>query len=251
MKYVPKTASLAEAIYRDIDKNEYLNEIYEALLYNYSIDLFGLDRPQKQVQIKDALRFADLLSKSTYAPTADRDHQWGQEIATLLHLVYSQDEAVKYYLGSVLSAVGNYRGLKAPAVGGYKSADVLDGIFYEFDKESHLIPGQVGEYFFHDQKSVYDRLGDPYFSYSGPTSIGKSFVVQTYIKEQIEKGSTGNYAILVPTKALINEVRSNMFAGRADRQKLQGRQCDRRNIPSAGSPFHFHNDPGTYASPSD
>ena len=70
MKYVPKTASLAEAIYRDIDKNEYLNEIYEALLYNYSIDLFGLDRPQKQVQIKDALRFADLLSKSTYAPTA-------------------------------------------------------------------------------------------------------------------------------------------------------------------------------------
>lgn len=216
MKYVPKTASLAEAIYRDIDKNEYLNEIYEALLYNYSIDLFRLDRPQKQVQIKDALRFADLLSKSTYAPTADRDHQWGQEIATLLHLVYPQDEAVKYYLGSVLSAVGNYRGLKAPAVGGYRSADVLDGIFYEFDKESHLIPGRVGEYFFHDQKSVYDRLGDPYFSYSGPTSMGKSFVVQTYIKEQIEKGSTDNFAILVPTKALINEVRSNMFDGLKD-----------------------------------
>jgi len=216
MKYVPKTASLAEAIYRDIDKNEYLNEIYEELLYNYSIDLFGLDRPQQQVQIKDALRFADLLSKSTYAPTADRDHQWGQEIATLLHLVYPQDEAVTYYLGSVLSAVGNYRGLKAPAVGGYKRADVLDGIFYEFDKESHLIPGRVGEYFFHDQKSVYDRLGDPYFSYSGPTSMGKSFVVQTYIKEQIEKGSTGNYAILVPTKALINEVRSNMFDGLQD-----------------------------------
>ena len=51
MKYTPKTASLAEAIYRDIDKNEYLNEIYKALLYNYSIDLFGLDRPQKQVHI--------------------------------------------------------------------------------------------------------------------------------------------------------------------------------------------------------
>lgn len=30
-------------------------------------------------------------------------------------------------------------------------------------------------------ESVYDRLGDPYFSYSGPTSMGKSFVVQTYI----------------------------------------------------------------------
>ena len=213
MKYAPKTASLAESIFRDIDKNSYLNEIYESLLYNYSIILFGLDRPQKQIQIKDALRFADLLSKSTYAPTMDRDHQWGQEIATLLRLVYSQDETVKYYLGSVLSAIGNYRGLKAPAVDGYKSADVLDGIFYEFDKENHLIPGRTSEYFFHDQKRVYDRLGDSYFSYSGPTSMGKSFVVQTYIKDQIEKGSTVNFAILVPTKALINEVRSNMFDG--------------------------------------
>lgn len=216
MKYTPKKAALDEAIYRDIDKDPYLNEIYESLLYNYSLDLFGLDRPQKQIQIKDALRFADLLSKSTYAPTADRDHQWGQEIATLLHLVYPQDESVRYYLGSVLSAVGNYRGLKAPAVEGYKSADVLDGIFYEFDKESHLIPGRTGEYFFHDQKTVYDRLGDSCFSYSGPTSMGKSFVVQTYIKEQIEKGSTDNFAILVPTKALINEVRSNMFDGLKD-----------------------------------
>jgi len=213
MKYVPKNASLAEVIYRDIDKNDYLNEIYEALLYNYSIDLFGLDRAQKQVQIKDALRFADLLSKSTYQPTAERDHQWGQEIATLLHLVYPQDETVKYYLGSVLSAVGNYRGLKTPTIDGYKSADIMDGIFYEFDKEIHTIPGRNDEFFFHNQKMVYDRLGNSYFSYSGPTSMGKSFVVQTYIRRKIEKGSTDNFAIIVPTKALINEVRCNMFKG--------------------------------------
>ena len=50
MRYAPKTATLAESIYRDIDKNEYLNEIYESLLYNYSIELFSLDRPQKQIR---------------------------------------------------------------------------------------------------------------------------------------------------------------------------------------------------------
>ena len=38
-KYAPKQVSLAEAIYRDIDQNEYLNELYEDLLYNYSIEL--------------------------------------------------------------------------------------------------------------------------------------------------------------------------------------------------------------------
>ena len=28
MKYIPTTATLDESIYRDIDKNSYLNEIY-------------------------------------------------------------------------------------------------------------------------------------------------------------------------------------------------------------------------------
>lgn len=140
----------------------------------------------------------------------------------LLRLIYPTDESVKYYLGSVLSAVGNYRGLKSSAVEDYRSADVLDGLFYEFDKENHLIPGKENEYFFHDQKNVFDGLSHQFFSYSGPTSMGKSFVVQTYIKQQINTGSTKNFAILVPTKALINEVRSNIF------ESLQN-QLDARN----------------------
>lgn len=41
--------------------------------------------------------------------------------------------------------------------------------------------------------------------------MGKSFVVQTYVQEQVKNGSTENFAILVPTKALINEVRSNLI----------------------------------------
>ena len=83
----PRNATLAEALYRDIDKNDYLNEIYGNLLYNYSIKLFGSDRKLRDVVIKDALRFSDLLSKSSYPPTADRDRLWGQEIAILLRLL--------------------------------------------------------------------------------------------------------------------------------------------------------------------
>ncbi len=230
MKYTPKPVTLAESIYREIDQNDYLNEIYSSLLYNYSIELFGLDRPLKQIQIKDALRFADLLSKSSYKPTEERDHQWGQEIVTLLRLIYPEDEAVKYYLGSVLSAVGNYRGLKSPAAEGYQSADVLDRLFYEFDKDNHRIPGKDDEYFFHDQKNVFDGLSNQYFSYSGPTSMGKSFVVQTYIKQQIKDGSTKNFAILVPTKALINEVRSSLFESL--QEKLN--ECDYRIVSAIG-----------------
>ena len=209
----PRNPTLAEALYYRLRKNEYLNEIYQNLLYNYSIQLLHKDEPLKEIKISDALRFADLLSKSTYTPTAAIDRQWGQEIAILLRLVYPEEKAVQYYLGSVLSAVGNYRGLKSKVLEGYQNEDVLDRIYYEFDKDLHKIPGKEDEYFFHDQKRVFDGLKGKFFSYSGPTSMGKSFVVQTYIRQQIEAEDSPkhNYAILVPTKALINEVRSSLI----------------------------------------
>ena len=211
MIQIPRHATLAEALYRDIDKDAYLQEIYGNLLYNYSIKLFDSGRKPREININDALRFSDLLSKSTYIPTADRDRLWGQEIAILLRLLYPQDETVRYYLGSSLSAVGNFRGLYSKAVGEYISTDLLDQIFYEYDKDEHRIPGKDEEYFFHDQMIVYRGMDKKFFSYSGPTSMGKSFVVQTYVQEQVKNGSTENYAILVPTKALINEVKSNLI----------------------------------------
>lgn len=41
---IPRNQTLAEALYRDIDNNEYLNEIYESLLYNYSIHIFKIQK---------------------------------------------------------------------------------------------------------------------------------------------------------------------------------------------------------------
>lgn len=102
---------------------------------------------------------------------------------------------------------------------GFRCEDILDSIYYEYDKEEHLIPGKEEEYFFNDQMKVYYGMKEKFYSYSGSTSMGKSFVVQTFIQQQIENGSTDNFAILVPTKALINEVRSNMIGALQDKLK--------------------------------
>lgn len=209
--HIPRNQTLAEALYVEIDKNEYLNEIYDSLLYNYSIKIFNSQKQYKEVNIKDALRFADLLAKSSIPEKRDRHRLWGQELVILLSIVYPENSSIKYYLGSILSTVGNYRGLKSAYVEGFQTADVFDGLYFEYDKSTLQIPGHEESYFFHDQKDVYDGLSSKYFSYSGPTSMGKSFVVQTFIKQQIENGSTNNYAILVPTKALINEIRSDII----------------------------------------
>ncbi|MBR5179845.1 MAG: DEAD/DEAH box helicase [Lachnospiraceae bacterium] len=228
---IPRDETLSEALYRDIEKNEYLNEIYDALRTNYSIRLFGYNRPLKEINVKDAVRFADLLAKSTHKENAERHHLWGQEIAILLNLLYPENEIIKYYLGSVLSSLGNYRALQSETINDFKSIDMFDSIYYDFDRDNHQIPGKEKEYFFSDQKIVYDGLGGKCFSYSGPTSMGKSFVVQTYIEECIKHGSEENYAILVPTKALINEVRSSFL------NSLQGEMAkdrDYRVIVSSG-----------------
>ena len=60
---IPRNATLAETIYRDIEKNEYLNQLYADLLYNYSLKLFSLRLKKKEIDINAALRFADMKDK--------------------------------------------------------------------------------------------------------------------------------------------------------------------------------------------
>ena len=69
----PRYASLAEALYYNIENNRYLQEIYDNLFYNYSVKLLGTELPIREVNIQDAMQFADLLAKCTYSPTAKRN----------------------------------------------------------------------------------------------------------------------------------------------------------------------------------
>lgn len=73
------------------------------------------------------------------------------------------------------------------------------------------MPNTENNYFFEDQKSIFDGFSHQYFSYSAPTSLGKSYVIIVFIKQQILKNERRNFAVIVPTKALINEFRTKML----------------------------------------
>ena len=73
------------------------------------------------------------------------------------------------------------------------------------------IPGEKGKFFLLPQKIAYDGFKNISFSYSGPTSIGKTFLMTTFIKQRIDEGHDGNFAIIVPTKALINELKGEVI----------------------------------------
>ena len=198
-------------IFSKIEKDPYLIELYENILHNYSVKLFGLRRESKPIDIEDALQFADLLSKSTHPRESDRHKIFSQEIVALLKFIYPKHPSIEHYLGSVLSNTGNYLGKtqQAPA---YRSKDLLDCFYSEFAEDFMSIPAEPNNKFLHSQKSIYDRLSSDHLSYSGPTSMGKSFIMRMFIKKQVMDDAQLNFALIVPTKALINEVSHKITA---------------------------------------
>lgn len=225
-----REVTLGEEIFSEIEANEYLNELYENILHNYSQRLFRLPNIcDAEVDVDHALRFADLLSKSVGTHNSDKHKIWAQEIVALLHYIYPEDARVTYYMGSVLSNTSNYRGMSM-ITPDFKETTLFDRLYSEFNMDYLTIPADPEYRFFPSQKAVYDNFDRQYFSYSAPTSMGKSFMMRMFIKKQVMDGKKHNYAIIVPTKALINEVSSKII------QDLKGmlQEYDYRVVTSSG-----------------
>ncbi|XVG96384.1 DEAD/DEAH box helicase [Eubacteriales bacterium KG125] len=203
--------SIGDIIYSDISDNEYLKEIHENLLYNYALSLFQIPSEKyKTINISDALRFADILSKSNHRILGDQHKMLSQEVIATLNHIYPYDDKVSFYAGSVLTNTGNFQGLNI-INHNYHSIATLENVYTEFAKDYLTIPALPELKFMKSQRKVYEHLKDNFFSYSGPTSMGKSFIMRMYIKEEVQAGIQKNYAIIVPTKALINEVSSKII----------------------------------------
>lgn len=70
--------NVGDVIFNDIDSNHFLHELYANLLHNYAV-LRLLPEEARQtydVDLEAALRFADLLSKSTHPDNRDIHRVW-------------------------------------------------------------------------------------------------------------------------------------------------------------------------------
>ena len=223
--------NLGDVLYQEIGNNSYLLELYNNILHNYSLKLFGNSKVlPRDVDINHALRFADILSKSVHPKQSEKHKIWAQEIVALLNAIYPENTTIRLYMSSVLMNTGNYRGL-GQQVSTFYGTDFFDQAYSEYIRNSMVVPADPSLYFFKSQKDVYDELSKQFFSYSGPTSMGKSFIMRMFIKKQIQDGQKKNFAILVPTKALINEVSSKII----DDLKDLLAENDYRMVTSAGA----------------
>lgn len=211
MRQVKRT--LGDWIYSDLDQNKYLQKLYNKLIMEYAKLLQGEYYFLNVNEIRHLLRFSDLLSKSSDKMKEDFHKNIAQNIVCIIEKLYPQDVLNKIYLGSVLNNVNNYVGVEGKCEN-YKNADIVEGIREAIIKERHRLPDECGTNMYFDaaQGVAFEKLRtNDYYSFSGPTSMGKTFLVKMFIKSLIIKGNRYNYVILVPSKALINEVRTEII----------------------------------------
>lgn len=205
--------NIGDKLFSTILKNEYLLKLYTKLITIYSNNVL-VQSPLielSEIEKYDLLKFADILSKSTEDSRRAEHNNFAQSIVSMLNSVFPEDEMIKYYMGSVLSNVNNYYGL-SKNLKDYINLDFVENLKESIIKETYSIPNCDSMYFINAQKSAYKRMKEnDYYSFSAPTSMGKTFLIRTLIKEIILKDEKVNFAIVVPSKALISEIATSII----------------------------------------
>lgn len=187
----------------------YLNELTRKLELKYAHNFLYQkdDIVLTEKEFDDVLRFADILSRSSGADGRNKAYK----IISLLYDAYKDDMQFQYYTNSVLTKLGNFASLDL-AVGNSKIVDTLEtALEKEMKKVYQKVP--FNDLIFTDtQYRLFEAMKDSnHFSFSGPTSFGKSFIMDAFIQYIItERNGIDNIVILVPTRALINQVTTRL-----------------------------------------
>jgi superfamily II DNA or RNA helicase len=155
-------------------------------------------------ELKDILRFSDILSNSKNPTARNRAYN----VITLLNGPYHTDPHYKTFAHSVLAKLGNFPGIDYLTNTNNNTAQLP----YERDIEKTVkefiqaVPDTNGLVFTDSQFELYKKIsGSKSFSFSGPTSMGKSFIIKSFIRKAISNTPPENIVIMVPTRALINQ----------------------------------------------
>lgn len=181
--------------------NEYFNELYKTSIQLYTNVILNETNniTLTQKELSDIFRFTDLLSLSKDGILRGRAYS----LLSLLYPIYKNDDLFKQYMVSLISKLGLFA-LEKTLLSSQKTNLPIERFFQkEIKKEIQKVPNS--EYFFTDiQFEIFSKLKEKdNFSFSGPTSMGKSFLIKQYIKFIVRESK--NILILVPTRALIQQ----------------------------------------------
>jgi Lhr-like helicase len=175
---------------------------YDDIGENYEMDI-------SERELRKSAWISSLLANSE----DDQHRKKALSFAVLYYVSKREEEReplYRRYLYTILSRLGNIPTANA-------LADQFEGDKIEITEGGSLLDAEINfteefyrfnnDIIFTDfQKRIWANLDDDYFVFSGPTSSGKSFLLQTYINYKIEEDSHFQGIYLVPSRALISEV---------------------------------------------
>ncbi|WP_339235120.1 DEAD/DEAH box helicase [Bacillus sp. FSL K6-1012] len=190
-------------------KDPYLESLIYKLEKMYGYKLVGYSEKENlnKKEYTDLLRFADILCRSDETEARNLSYK----IISLLYSFYNEDQFFKMQAATVMVKLGNFPSLQL-AINNEKI--LLDEVKIESIIKETYQKAPNSKYIFSDpQYKVFEELKESnHFSFSGPTSFGKSFIIESFIEYLIrERNASVNIVILVPTRALINQVKFKLI----------------------------------------
>ena len=161
------------------------------------------DNPFTNEEFSDILTFADILSLSSN----DEHRNLALKIISCLKFYYDVPK-YRYFAKGIMIRLGNFPGYKLVSTNDDDNSPLqLDLSIEKHFKETINKDPYSSKVFTDAQYYMLDELQDKnHFSFSGPTSFGKSFIITSFIKSIISNNKRGvNIVLLVPTRALVSQ----------------------------------------------
>ena len=197
---------MIERLAIDILQDEYfikLNNKAAELFANNLFSMEGRSIMLTEKELHDTLRFADILSNSKNPKARNKAYQ----IITLLNEDYRENPYYQTFSHSVLAKLGNFPGIEYLKNENNRSELPFDREIEKKVKEFiQVVPDTEDLIFTDSQFELYEKIScSKHFSFSGPTSMGKSFIIKSFIRKVVGNKPPENIVIMVPTRALINQ----------------------------------------------
>ncbi|MCR4646687.1 MAG: DEAD/DEAH box helicase family protein [Oscillospiraceae bacterium] len=212
--------TLADYLYTDIENDQFLCKQFEILLLDYSKSIVCGKSASYTNEYRSLLRYADMLSLSN----EEKHHNIAEQIVILLSHLFPTEDEVLFFKQNIYNNVSNFASANI-LENRNASSEQLD-FFRQLEIESHkignIVPG-TDKHFFDTQRIALENLEkNQYYSFSAPTSMGKTFILTNYIRKKIAEGSQDNFVIIVPTRALLSEIANGIIK---DFSTLLGEGC--------------------------
>ena len=200
----------ADFLYENILEDFSFQSLFSELLTKYATILLNQNSEKYNPKYNKLLRYADILSISKL----EQHQNIAQQIVIILSQIYPNENIIKIFKKGVYENVSNFASidlLNKKKLLHDNDGNFLSDLVYNTHKIQNKIPNS-DKSFFDTQLSVFNALeNNQYYSFSAPTSMGKTFVITKFILNKLKNNNKSNFVILVPTRALISEIANKMI----------------------------------------